>query len=168
MEQTRTLTKRPFAAAFSGHRSISESTVEPLRQLIKCELKRLIEREGYRYFASGGASGFDTLAAQTVLSMKKSYGEIELYMVLPCSDQSKFFTSEQSADYQHLLAAAAHVRYTSNEPYYEGCMRRRNHYLVDHASVIIAYQTHGRSGTSQTTDYARKCGVKVINLADRL
>ena len=32
--------------------------------------------QGYRYFGAGGALGFDTLAAQTVLELRSEYPDI--------------------------------------------------------------------------------------------
>ena len=49
------------------------------------QLIELLSREnsGYLYFGAGGALGFDTLAAQTVLDLKKDYPQIKLILVLP-------------------------------------------------------------------------------------
>lgn len=44
--------------------------------------------EGYRYFGTGGALGFDTLAAQAVLSLRGDFPYIKLILVLPCKDQA--------------------------------------------------------------------------------
>ena len=52
--------------------------------------------------------------------------------------------------------------------YYDGCMQARNRYMVDRASVCIAYLTETRGGTAGTVRYAEKQGISVINLADAL
>ena len=41
------------------------------------------------FYGAGGALGFDTLAAQTVLDMKKEYPQLRLILVLPCEDQTR-------------------------------------------------------------------------------
>ena len=37
-----------------------------------------------------GALGFDTIAAQAVLSVKETYPEVKLILVLPCENQTKY------------------------------------------------------------------------------
>lgn len=44
---------------------------------------------GYRYFGEGGALGFDTVAALTVLELKSVYPDIKLILVLPCKKQTR-------------------------------------------------------------------------------
>ena len=61
--------------------------MDALARRLKTILVDLIEN-GYRYFGVGGALGFDTLAAQTVLDLKTSYPHIKLILVLPCLSQA--------------------------------------------------------------------------------
>lgn len=79
---------REKTACFTGHRKIPPESISELSQRLKNTLLRLIE-EGYMYFGAGGASGFDTLATQCVLSLKKQYPHIKLILVLPCITQTK-------------------------------------------------------------------------------
>ena len=44
---------------------------------------------GYRFFGSGGARGFDTVAAMAVLEFKKVHPDIKLILVLPCREQTR-------------------------------------------------------------------------------
>lgn len=55
---------------------------EKLKQLIKESISN-----GYLYFISGLALGFDIFAAEMVLEIKKEYPKIKLIAVLPCKDQ---------------------------------------------------------------------------------
>ena len=45
-------------------------------------------------------------------------------------------------------------------------MHKRNRHLVDHSSICVCYLTEDRGGTAYTVNYAKKQGLKVINLAD--
>ena len=77
------ITVKEKTCCFTGHRDI------PLLQLpiIKSKLKKTIIEyieKGYCYFGAGGALGFDTIAAQTVLNLKENYPQIKLILVLPC------------------------------------------------------------------------------------
>ena len=71
---------------------------------LEVELVKLIEN-GYCYFGAGGALGFDTVAAQTVLHLKEKYPHIKLILVLPCVDQAKSWSYEDKVVY---------TNYTSN------------------------------------------------------
>ena len=121
--------------------------------------------QGYRYFGCGGALGFDTLAAQTVLEMKNEYPEIRLILVLPCCNQMRCWKEADIAEYERIMKAADKVTYTS-EQYYNGCMHKRNRHLVDNSSLCICYLTEPSGGTAYTVNYARTQGLKIINVAE--
>lgn len=150
-------------ACFTGHRTI------PFLQRRKIEKRTeeaLIEaiKQGYRFFGAGGALGFDTLAAQTVLRLKKTYPQIKLILVLPCLSQTRGWRSEDIAEYERIKAAADKVVYTSQE-YTRDCMFKRNRHLVDNSSLCIAYLTENTGGTAYTVDYARFKGLIIKNVA---
>lgn len=120
--------------------------------------------QGYRYFGAGGALGFDTLAAQTVLALKRQYPEIKLILVLPCQDQTRGWAQADIEEYERIKAAADKVVFISKE-YYSGCMQKRNRHLVDNSSLCICYLTEQTGGTAYTVDYAQSHGLKIINVA---
>ena len=155
---------RDKTACFTGHRKIAPGQREIVAERLKNTVNSLIS-EGYRYFGAGGALGFDTLVAECVLYLKKQYPQIKLILVLPCKTQTRGWDSEDIAVYEQIKAQADKAVYTSEE-YTRGCMFKRNRHLVDNSSVCIAYLTENRGGTAYTVDYARKKGVRVINLAE--
>ena len=75
-------------ACFTGHRKIPFLRKRKFKKRLKQVLIETIE-QGYRYFGAGGALGFNVLAAQTVLELKREYSEIKLILVLPCQDQTR-------------------------------------------------------------------------------
>ena len=121
---------------------------------------------GYQYFGAGGALGFDTLAAQTVLDMKTNYPHIKLILVLPCFSQAKSWSSRDQEIYERIKAAADKVVYISRE-YSKGCMHKRNRHLVDNSSVCICYLTEKSGGTASTIEYAKRKSLLVINAAEK-
>ena len=139
----------------------------PRRKIAKRLEKAVIEaiEQGYRYFGCGGALGFDTLAAQTVLELKNEYPQIRLILVLPCRDQTRDWKEADIAEYERIMKAADKVTYTS-EQYYSGCMHKRNRHLVDCSSLCICYLTEQSGGTAYTVNYARSQGLKIINVAE--
>ena len=148
---------------FTGHRKIPldqlESVTQRLRDAVIASIK-----DGYLYFGAGGALGFDTLAARTVLDLKKDYPQIKLILVLPCRTQSRGWKQEDIEEYNRILKAADKVVYTSQD-YYSGCMHKRNRHLVDNSSLCICYLNSNTGGTAYTVDYAISVGCRVSNIA---
>ena len=149
---------------FTGHRFLPENEKEKISLALESTVLSLIH-SGYRYFGAGGALGFDTLAAQTVLRLRQSYPDIRLILVLPCVSQADKWPPADVAVYQEIMGQANKIVYTSHE-YTAGCMFKRNRHLVDHSSVCICYLEKSTGGTAYTVDYARKRGLKIINLAE--
>lgn len=154
---------RGKTACFTGHRKIPPEKKSEISRRLKTTLIRLIE-EGYVCFGAGGALGFDTLAAQCVLSLKNQHPHIKLILVLPCITQTKGWSKNDIAIYEEIKSQADKVVYTSRE-YSRGCMFKRNRHLVNGSSVCIAYLTQEKGGTAYTVNYAKEQGLAVINLA---
>lgn len=155
---------RAKTCCFTGHRSLSDE--EKLEVAVR--LRKIIEeqiRAGVVFYGAGGALGFDTLAAQTVLDMKKEYPQLRLILVLPCKDQTRGWRSEDIAVYEDIKRRSDKVVYVSRE-YSQDCMHKRNRHLVDHSGTCICYLTRSTGGTAYTADYARKKGLCIINLAE--
>ena len=154
---------REKTVCFTGHRRLPLLKLHAIKKRLYDELNRLIE-EGYCYFGAGGALGFDTLAAQTVLSLKQEHPNIKLILVLPCLSQADCWSEKDKAIYEDIKAQADKVVYTSQE-YTRGCMFKRNRHLVDGSSVCVCYLTEETGGTAYTVEYAQKNNLRVINVA---
>ena len=149
---------------FTGHRTIPMLKKWKIEKKLKETLEDLIDN-GYCYFGAGGALGFDTIAAQTVLGLKKKHPEIKLILVLPCKNQTRGWEEKDVSVYESIMEQADKVVYTQ-EHYDRGCMFKRNRHLVDNSSVCVAYLTEEKGGTAYTVNYANQKGVKVINIAE--
>lgn len=155
------------SVCFTGHRTIAEDK-EKLSARLYTLLERLVTEQKVTDFYTGGAVGWDALAALTVLKLRENYPEIKLHLVLPCpfEEQSAKWNEAQKAEYQHILGLADSVEQVS-ERYYNGCMKARNARLVELATdYCICYwnPSNFRSGTGQTVRMAQKKGIEVINL----
>lgn len=153
---------REETACFTGHRTIPAHQRGCLAHRLRKAVEEAISR-GYRFFGAGGALGFDTLAAQTVLELKKEHPHIRLILVLPCLSQAEGWNAQQRQTYEEIKAQADKVVYTS-QGYHRGCMHVRNRHLVDHSSLCISYLTQGTGGTAYTVRYAAAQGLDVVNL----
>ena len=154
---------RAKACCFTGHRSLSVAEKLKVAVRLRKAIKELV-KQGIVFYGVGGALGFDTLAAQTVLDMKKEYPQLRLILVLPCEDQTRGWRSEDIAVYSDIKRRSDKVVYVSRE-YTPDCMHRRNRHLVDHSGTCICYLTRNSGGTAYTVDYARRKGLRVINIA---
>ena len=157
---------RNHTVCFTGHRKIPPEQARTLARQLKSTLIQLIN-DGYLYFGAGGALGYDTLAAQTVLELKSQYPDVKLILVLPCLSQTRGWSARDIEIYEDIKNRADKVVYTSQE-YTKGCMHKRNRHLVDNSSVCVCYLTESTGGTAYTVDYARKNKLTVINLGEKL
>jgi len=146
---------------FTGHRILPKEEREQIRARLARAIRNLYE-EGYRHFVAGGALGFDTVAAETVLAFRRHYPDITLTLMLPCADQDARWTDEERAIYTAQKQAADEV-ITLTDRYFDGCMQKRNQAMVDASSACIAYMTRLRSGAGQTVRMAHAAGLRVIN-----
>lgn len=149
---------------FTGHRDIPVEQYSNVINKLTDLLVYLVENEGYTDFRAGGAIGFDTIAALTVLELKKKY-DIKLHLILPCRDQDRYFTENQRTFYRFSIEYADSVTYTS-ERYSNRAMSIRNRALVNGADLCVAYLTRLTGGTYRTVTLARREIGNVVTLTD--
>ncbi len=152
-------------ACFTGHRQIPAEQKSHIAEIVRQTVVELIGKD-YCYFGAGGALGFDTVAAQTVLDLKNDYPHIKLILVLPCESQTNGWSESDKRMYEHIKEQADKFTYTS-KTYFRGCMQKRNRHLVDYSSACICYLTQKTGGTAGTVKYAISKGLKVINIAEK-
>lgn len=158
MNQTKTV-------CFTGHRYIPAAHRASLIEALKRETERQIQ-SGATVFRAGGALGFDTLAAITVLKLKKIYPHIRLELILPCPTQADGWEESDRILYRKILDHADAHLYVS-QSYYDGVLRLRNRRLVEGADVCIAYLTRSSgSGSAYTSMLALQSGLEYVNLGD--
>ncbi|MDE6725934.1 MAG: DUF1273 domain-containing protein [Ruminiclostridium sp.] len=151
------------SASFSGHRILPKDCGE-LKKSLTSEIKRLIE-SGVVNFWAGGALGFDMLAEETVIELKKEYPDINLGLILPCTkeDQTLKWTQKQKDRYDAIFEHTDRVKLVTFE-YTRECMLERNRHLVDSSQYLICYLRRNRGGTFYTVNYAEKQNTKIICL----
>ena len=154
------------ACSFTGHRKIEPQHEMPLRQLLSRAIEYLYN-EGVRTFYSGGAVGFDIMAAREVIRYRMSHPDVSLVMLLPCTNQDSLWSERQRDGYEFVLAAANEVVYLE-DGYTDGCMMRRNRELVRRSDYIVAYLLREGSGAGQTVRMAERAGKRVFNLVTGL
>ncbi len=153
-----------LTCCFTGHRNIPVNQYEEIKITLKKEIIKLINN-GVHYFGTGGALGFDTIAAMTVLELKNEYPYIKLILVLPCHNQTCLWRKEDIAIYELIKSKCDKYVYTSDN-YYKGCMMKRNKHLVDYSQYCICYCSEKKGGTAFTVNYANKKHLHIINIAE--
>ena len=150
------------SCCFTGHRFVPEEEKTALRIELDVTVRRLI-KEGVEEFYCGGARGFDTLAAETVLHLKKTYPFIQLNFILPCTDQTRFWGKADQQKYSYLLAHSddVHCLYEGYRPH---CMHERNRELVNASQTCVCYLKEQDGGTAYTVAYAAKNHKRIIPL----
>lgn len=152
--------------SFSGHRQIYRIHSDILPKCLSELIDTLIEA-GVVRFCSGGATGFDLLAAELVLKKRNEGKHVSLSMILPCRDQALFWPAELREQYARILSGANEVEYITDK-YNQFCMHQRNRRLVDEADILLCYLMHEASGTAYTKNYAVQKKKHIINIADLL
>ncbi len=149
---------------FTGHRQIAPEKFIYVKHRLISVIDELVIG-GITDFCTGGALGFDTVAAQTVLEAKKRYGDIKLHLVLPCPQQADSWSAVNREIYEDIMKSADSVTYMS-EHYTRFCMQLRNRQMVEQSSICISYLEKETGGTAYTVKYAAKQGLKIINIIE--
>ena len=161
---------RQISCCFTGHRPAKlpwgKNEADARCIALKARLLAVIEEavaDGYSHFICGMAEGCDLYCAEAVLEVKKRHPHITLEAAIPCPTQPDAWSAAQKKRYADILAACddetlVQTSYTSD------CMLRRNRYMVDHASLLIALHDGLPGGTRYTIEYALKRGLNIIDI----
>ncbi len=157
----------PKACFFTGHRIIGTKKCSIIEGWLREEILDKINHR-INVFITGGAVGFDTMAAEQVLFMKEDYPDIKLYLYLPCINHDCLWKKTERERFAAIKNNADKIYYVTNNEYTEGCMRKRNRAMVEAADCGIAYIKTNHSGAAQTMKMAQEKGIDVINIADKI
>lgn len=167
--------KKEKTVCFTGHRpekipgydSWNNSVYSVIKSMLYYQIYQSVVDEGYEYFITGLARGIDLLAAKYVIELKKKFTGINLICVKPFEEHGDKFKGQDLWELKNVLAEADDIICVS-ETYSKGCYKRRNCFMVDNSSKLIAVVDNYKSGTGQTISYANKKGldVHIINIRD--
>ncbi len=145
------------SCCFTGHRIIRTQDRPTLGDALKNEILRLA-KSGIVNFISGGALGFDMLAAEAVIELRDSnLASVTLELMLPCENQAIKWHESERVRYEGIIARADKVVYVSKE-YTPTCMSERNRAMVDASEHCIAYIYKSFGGAASTVKYVNECG----------
>lgn len=155
--------------AFTGYRTAKilrsiteqntlETIAEELEKTVLC-----LYKQGYTTFLSGMCDGFDLLAAEATLRVRRHQPEIRLVAVIPFQGQELGYSERDKERYKVVHELANDVVYTS-ENYHERAYLERNDYLLNNASVVVCYYDGQQGGTMYTVNHAKLRALPIINL----
>ena len=158
----------PNTCFFSGHRIMEKKEIALCKSLLREEILNCINR-GVTRFIVGGAIGFDTMAAETVLDLRVDYTDIKLVLYLPCKNHFAKWNFRDVERFEEIKEQADEVRYIYEGKYIPGCMQMRNSKMVSDSGCGIVYlRAMVNSGSAQTVKLAKEKGVQFVNIFEEM
>lgn len=151
---------RLHRCCFTGHRPEKLGTPE---EILIVGLRHEIERaigDGFTTFITGMARGVDVWAGEIVIDLRKSGQPIRLICASPYRGFEERWSSKWQERYRAIMEQADLTRYIC-PGYSAGCFQRRNEWMVDHSSRVIAVYNGQPGGTQNTIHYAQKEKINV-------
>ena len=146
---------------FTGHRPEKLSRPEEeVREWLDERIREAIQ-DGYSTFISGMARGVDLWAAESVLRLKEGDSTIRLVCASPYNGFENRWSEKWQERYRVVLRRADTVVFVCST-YSPACFQRRNEWMVDHSSRLIAVYEGAGGGTKNTIDYAQRSSCKII------
>lgn len=161
---------RQISCCFTGHRPgklpWGYDEEDPRCLALKRRIADAAEaayEEGYRHFLCGMALGCDLYFCEAVLALREAHPGVTVEAAIPCPTQADAWALEQRERYKRLVEACDFETLVSAQ-YTPYCMQRRDRYMVDHASLLIAAFDGTPGGTQYTMQYAMSRRVSIVDL----
>ena len=160
-----------ITCCFTGHRPQrlpwGDNEADLRCQAVKARLTRAVAEaydRGYRHFLCGMAQGCDLYFCELALALRQRHGDVSVAAAIPCPTQADHWPPADRLRRQRLLNQCD-LETVVQHHYTKGCMLRRNRYMVDRSSLLIAvYDGTPKGGTMNTLAYALRQGVETIIL----
>ena len=161
---------RALTCCFTGHRPMKlpwgMNEDDPRCLDLKAELAARLEglyELGFRRFLCGMAIGCDMYFAEAVLALREQHADVRLEAAIPFGDQPGRWNEKQRRRYNALIDRADRVTVLQTV-YTSDCMMRRNRWMVDRSSILLACYDGRPGGTMNTILYAERSGLRVIQI----
>ena len=124
-----------------------------------------LANQGVNRFYCGMAMGFDIIAAETVVLLKKARKDldIKLICVVPFPNQEDGFGSYWKEKYNRIIDNSDE-KIIISDSYHKGCYQIRNKYMVDNSDFVLTWFDGKSGGTKNTLDYASSRNRKIFNI----
>lgn len=161
---------REVTCCFTGHRPgklpWGENESDPRCTELKARLFDTVEAvylSGVRHFICGMAAGCDFYFCESVIRLRGERPGVTLEAAIPFEGQSARWAPEQRARYSALVSECDYETLLQSS-YTADCMMRRNRYMVDSSSALIAVYAGAPGGTMNTVLYAMRQDLEILEL----
>ena len=162
--------ERAHTCCFTGHRpeklpwrhDESDPRCVELKGRIAAALDAAYEK-GMRHFICGMAQGADFYFCEAALALRAARPGVTVEAAIPCEEQAARW-SERDRDRYFSLVGRCDFETMVQHHYDRGCMLRRDRYMVDRSSMLIAVYGGVLGGTMYTLGYAMKRGLEIVTL----
>lgn len=161
---------RQITCCFTGHRPEKlpwrDDEQDPRCVLLKERLAQAVGNAydaGMRHFLCGMALGSDFYFCDAVLALRSRRAGVTLEACIPCEEQAARWQERDRQRYFALIERCDGETMVQRH-YDRGCMLRRNRYMVDRSSMLIAVYNGMLGGTMYTMNYAMKRGLEIVTL----
>ena len=161
---------RQVSCCFTGHRNAKlpwgDRENDERCLALKERIHEAVETayiNGFRHFICGMAVGCDTYFCEEVMALRARHQEVTVEAAIPYPGQADEWCEEDRERYRDLVERCDYETVVQS-CYTPGCMQRRNRYMVDHASLLLAVHGGLSGGTRNTIEYAFSRQIDVVIL----
>ena len=160
--------ERETTCCFTGHRpeklpwgtDESDPRCRALKRKLAAAVLEAYDR-GMRHFICGMARGCDLYFCEAALALREVRPGVTVEAAIPCESQPDRWPEGERRRYRRLVDQCDFETMVQHH-YDRWCMQRRNRYMVDRSSMIVAAFDGSPGGTMQTLAYALKKGLDTL------
>lgn len=150
----------PVIAAATGHRPSKLPT--DAESQVKVAYRKALTQLKPDWFISGMAIGVDTWAAEVALELG-----IKLWAAVPFEGQERRWVPADQERFKSILARASKTTIVCQGTYDPKMFQKRNIFMVDNCTILLAYWDGTPGGTGNCVKYARKVNRNMTNLFEK-
>ncbi|MDE6107097.1 MAG: DUF1273 domain-containing protein [Oscillospiraceae bacterium] len=162
--------EKEITCCFTGHRpnKLPWGNDESDRRCLELKenIRKAVEsayNKGYRHFICGMAQGCDFYFCEAAQTLRDERPGVTVEAAIPCEEQAARWSEADRERYFRLVGLCDYETMVQHH-YDRTCMLRRNRYMVDRSSLLIAAFDGTLGGTMYTVTYAMKKGIKICAL----
>ncbi len=162
--------KPEITCCFTGHRIAKLPWGDSEDDLRCLDLKRRMDEvldavydSGIRHYICGMANGCDMYFGEAVLKLRERREDITIEAAIPFEKQADRWSAHLRRRYYRILSDCDYQTLVTRN-YTTDCMQRRNEYMVDSSSILVAAYAGGAGGTFNTMRYALSRGMEIIEI----
>lgn len=164
------LINRENTCCFTGHRPNKLPWGSDENDIRCIELKekimsiiKMLYNHGIRHYICGMALGCDMYFCEAALEFRQEKDDVSVEAAIPCEEQASRW-SEANRNRYYRLVEECDIETMVSTSATKDCYIKRNKYMVNSSSVLIAVFDGTLGGTMQTVNYAKKKGLKIIEI----